>query len=72
MKDVGPILVDKDPVLVVVVVRVSADVWTSIADEDLLVPVSRESLRHRGAGESRSYDQVIEHDTSGLLGDCAG
>ena len=52
MEDVRPVLVNENAGLVVVVVRIAADMRPLVADQHFLAGVRGETLRDRRAGEA--------------------
>ena len=63
MEDVWPVPVHEHARIVVVIVRVAADVRALVADKDFLAGHAGEPLRQNAAGEARTDDQVVEHRT---------
>ena len=61
MKNVRPISMDQDPVLVIVIVSVSADVRTLIHQQHAPAPDAGQALRQDAACESSPYHQIIKH-----------
>ncbi len=61
MKYVWSIFMYKDPIFVVVVVGVSADVRSAVDEEDGFVRGGRKAFGKDAAGEARSDDDVVEN-----------
>ena len=62
VKDVRPVAVNQNAVLIVIIEGVPADMRTLVADEYSLPGVTCETLRDRCTGEAATDNQVIEHD----------
>ena len=56
MEDVRPGFVNQDPVLVVIVERVTADIRALVTDQDALTGVCRQPLRDCCAGKAGADD----------------
>ena len=65
VEDVRTVLVDEQPVLVLVVVGVAADVVAQVTDQHLLVGLAGQPLCDHAACESRSHHEVIEDGPGG-------
>ena len=61
VKDVGPVLVHEHARIVVMVVRIAADVVALVDDEHRLAGVCCETLCHDAACESGSDNEVVKH-----------
>jgi hypothetical protein len=61
VKDMRPIFVDQDAVVVVLVVGVAADMRTLVDDQHLNTRPGGEPLGQDTTGEAGTNDQVIEH-----------
>ncbi len=62
VEDVRPVLVDEHARVVVMVVRVAADVRAAVDEQHLLIELRREPFRRHTAGETCPNDEVIEHE----------
>ena len=62
MENMRPILMNKDSLIVVVIVSVAANVIATVTDKDALVEFAREPLSYDATGKSRANDEIVEHD----------
>src|SRR4029078_9616558 len=61
VKNMRTVFVNENAGLVVMVVRVSPDVGTAIANQHLLSGISRETLCDGCSGKAGADDKIIEH-----------
>src|SRR5438477_6013434 len=62
-----PVPVDEQAMLVIVIVRVAADVRPPVANKDALVEPGGEAFRDHAPGKSRADNQVIVHLSARVL-----
>src|SRR5690554_2255519 len=55
-----PVFMDQDPVFVVTVIGVPADVRAAVHDQHPLAGPARQPFRQHRAGKTRAHDQIIE------------
>src|SRR6185503_3319598 len=67
MKYVWTVLMNQNAGFVVMVISITADVWTFVANQYFLVRTSGESFGQHTPGKTRSHNQIIKHNLTPLV-----
>ena len=61
MEDVRPILMNEQTRLVLTIVGISADMGSTVDEQNALPPLARNALRENASSKSRADDQPVKH-----------